>query len=424
MEYAEGYTLNHIIEKISGPIPENIAKDVFIQILDGFSYAHSNGIIHRDIKPSNIIILKDYTPKILDFGIAKILSLQSVNTKVGDKIGTVMYMSPEQVLGKEVDIRTDIYSLGINLFEMLTGKPLYDINELSDYEIQTKIINETLPNPKKFYPEISDHMTEVINRATQKNKEDRFQSCDEFIEAIKTVGFEKGLNLIERDTITEEDKLGIFKNVSNSDHPIANAPAKNIINPIKREPVRLSQNNNKTEIYNKNPSNTKKTTKIITTVILSVVLSIALFFFIYNFSATGKKETISNQKNKTDKEKLISLYKVTTEFMQSSEYKNIFKETDMEKMSVYMDNKQKELLIKAGFETVEEVTAAEQKYKDDKDILEVRKQFDEVSQKITEEIMKDKMGSMPQDQQVPPQTDAPKTDNPNTDAPKTDAPTK
>lgn len=128
---------------------------------------------------------------------------------------------------------------------------------------------------------------------------------------------------------------------------------------------------------------------------------------------------------KTDKDKLTDLYKVTIEFMQSPEYKNIFKETDMEKMSKYMDDKQKELLKKAGFETVEEVTAAEQKYKEDKDILEVRKQFDEVSQKITEEIMKDKMGNMPQDQQMPPQTDAPPTDNaPKTDAPPTDEPKK
>lgn len=128
---------------------------------------------------------------------------------------------------------------------------------------------------------------------------------------------------------------------------------------------------------------------------------------------------------KTDKDKLTDLYKVTIEFMQSPEYKNIFKETDMEKMSKYMDDKQKELLKKSGFETVEEVTAAEQKYKDDKDILEIRKQFDEVSQKITEEIMKDKMGNMPQDQQMPPETDAPPTeDTQKADTTKTDAPTK
>jgi len=180
MEYVEGLPLDEYIRKKSGPIPYEIAIPMMLQILDAFSYAHSKGIVHRDIKPSNILITNNGDVKILDFGIAKILNEEaSPLTKTGTQMGTVYYMSPEQVQVKEIDIRSDIYSLGVTLHQMLTGSRPYD-GIVSEYEVYSKIINEPLPAASKLYHGVPDFLDKVILKATHKNKADRFQSCEEF----------------------------------------------------------------------------------------------------------------------------------------------------------------------------------------------------------------------------------------------------
>ncbi len=185
MEYAEGSPLDQYIQKVSGPIPETKTVFFFNQLLDGFAYAHHKGIIHRDIKPSNIIITKEADVKILDFGIAKILKSHRNNiTKTGSRLGTVLYMSPEQVQGKLVDHRSDIYSLGVTLFEMLTGRAPYDESRSTEYEVYEKILKEPLPSARSFYPAVSERMQAIIDKATAKDPDYRFQSCDEFKEAL------------------------------------------------------------------------------------------------------------------------------------------------------------------------------------------------------------------------------------------------
>lgn len=185
LEYAEGKSLDEYIQRNSGPIPEQKAIFFFNQILDGLAYAHQKGVIHRDIKPSNLIITNDADVKILDFGIAKILKEGRNNlTKTGTQLGTVLYMSPEQVKGQPVDLRTDIYSLGLTLFEMLTGKSPYHDRDYTEFEVYEKILNEPLPSAKSVYPAVSDRMQAVINKATAKNPNDRFQSCEEFRNAL------------------------------------------------------------------------------------------------------------------------------------------------------------------------------------------------------------------------------------------------
>ncbi len=185
MEYIQGRTLEDYINKESGPIPEAKALSFFKGILDGFSYAHKHGVIHRDIKPANIVVTADDGIKILDFGIARIIneSLPTI-TKIGGRVGTAMYMSPEQVLSKDVDVRSDIYSLGILLHQMVTGQAPYNAHTTSEYNIQTKIVEEKLPPAKTFYPFVSDAVQSVIYKAVEKSPEKRFQNCEAFKEEL------------------------------------------------------------------------------------------------------------------------------------------------------------------------------------------------------------------------------------------------
>lgn len=188
MEYIEGETLAGYIETTTGPIPERRAISMFLNILDAIQYAHNKNILHRDIKPSNFIIQPDNEIKILDFGIAKSIDGKSKSlTKTGLKVGTTMFMSPQQVKGQVLDRRSDIYSLGVTLFQMVTGQLPYDETR-TEYDLFNLIVNEPFPNPKDYYVGVTDEMCKVIQKATAKRPLDRYQSCDEFSKALLSIG--------------------------------------------------------------------------------------------------------------------------------------------------------------------------------------------------------------------------------------------
>jgi len=179
MEVLEGQTLDEFIIK-NGPMQKEAATDIFSKILDAFHFAHQKGIVHRDIKPSNIFIENSMNVKILDFGIAKILSTNISHTATGSQLGTPLYMSPEQVQdSKNIDFRTDVYSLGVVFYFMLTGKKVFDTDTESRFTIMTKIVNDPIPNLPQF-PQLDI----VIQKATQKNPNNRFQSCKEFWQVL------------------------------------------------------------------------------------------------------------------------------------------------------------------------------------------------------------------------------------------------
>jgi serine/threonine protein kinase len=181
MEYVEGMTLKEMLAK-TGLLPEDRALPIFHKIIRGLAYAHSQGIIHRDIKPGNIIIDKNGNPKITDFGIAKILGDKGL-TQTGTKLGTVYYMSPEQIKNpKGVDQRTDVYSLGITLYEMLTGKLPYNTGLDSEYDLMNEIVNTPIKNPLDFYPHISPGVVKMIYHMTSKEKLERYAHCEEYLD--------------------------------------------------------------------------------------------------------------------------------------------------------------------------------------------------------------------------------------------------
>lgn len=187
MEYVEGYTLEEFIMKKNGLIVEQKAWPMMEEILQAFSYAHRRGIVHRDIKPSNIFIDKEGHIKVLDFGIAQIISEAGGNGGRQASMGTPAYMSPEQVFGQPVGQRSDIYSLGVLFHQMLTGRAPYDSTTMSEYEIRKHVVQDVLPRMKNYYPYVSDGLQVVIDKATSKTPENRYGSCEEMLSAIKKV---------------------------------------------------------------------------------------------------------------------------------------------------------------------------------------------------------------------------------------------
>lgn len=184
MEYVKGMTLEDFISKKNGLIVESKAYPLICEILDAFAYAHSKGIVHRDIKPANIIIQDDGHIKIMDFGIAQIVSEANV-TDSKAIMGTPAYMSPEQIYGKDIDARSDIYSIGVLIHNMLTGRAPYDSTLLTAQEIKRRVVKDNMPRMVETYPYISDKIQAVVDKATQKVPEARYQSCMEMKSAVK-----------------------------------------------------------------------------------------------------------------------------------------------------------------------------------------------------------------------------------------------
>ncbi|MCK1992525.1 Stk1 family PASTA domain-containing Ser/Thr kinase [Peribacillus muralis] len=182
MEYVDGFTLKQYIQKYY-PIPVDKALDIMKQITAAISHAHHNGIIHRDIKPQNILIDKEGTVKITDFGIALALSATNI-TQTNAVLGSVHYLSPEQARGGMANKKSDIYSLGIVMFELLTGR--LPFSGESAVSIALKHLQSETPSPKRWNPEIPQSVENIILRATAKDSYYRYESVDSMEDDIRT----------------------------------------------------------------------------------------------------------------------------------------------------------------------------------------------------------------------------------------------
>lgn len=198
MEYVAGEDLRSFIRRV-GQLPIGKSISVAKQICDGLAEAHRLGVVHRDLKPGNIMIDSEGNARILDFGIARSLKTEGITTK-GVVVGTPDYMSPEQVDGKEADQRSDIYSLGIIFYEMLTSKVPFEGD--TSFSVALKHKTEMPKDPREFNTGIPDYLSRLILKCMEKKREDRYQSVTEIVRELEPVEIKE-----EKKKVKERGKL-------------------------------------------------------------------------------------------------------------------------------------------------------------------------------------------------------------------------
>ncbi len=212
MEYVDGETVEQIIDR-KGSLELGEALDILQQILRGVAYAHQKGFIHRDIKPSNVMMDSDGVAKIMDFGISKSMYEKGI-TKTGTKIGTLLYMSPEQINAEEPTRQSDIYSIGITFYEMLSGLTPFESG--TEFEIMQGHLKKAAPKLATTIPGLPPMIDKIIAKSLEKDQTKRFGSCDDFLQEI---GY--ALNIIrqgpspakDRSPMEEQHKEKIKKSV-------------------------------------------------------------------------------------------------------------------------------------------------------------------------------------------------------------------
>jgi len=203
MEYINGKTLKQVIKE-NGKLNFEDTIDIVLQIAKALECAHKNNIIHRDIKPDNIMITDDKMVKVMDFGIAKVADAGTM-TNSKNIMGTVHYFSPEQAKGNFVDFRTDIYSLGIVMYEMVTGKVPYDAE--SAITIAMMHIHEPVIPPKEIIADIPENINQVILRAMQKEPIKRYQTAREMAEILSVIKKNPNYKVILNNVLNDATKI-------------------------------------------------------------------------------------------------------------------------------------------------------------------------------------------------------------------------
>ncbi len=216
MEYVNGDDLSNIIGK-AGQLPYKRVIKQMLQIADGLGYAHESDIIHRDVKPGNILVQKGDNIKITDFGLARLQSTGSV-TQTGHAVGSPIYMSPEQVQGQYVDSRSDIFSLGAMMYEMLTGIRPFEGDSITGTIF--KIIMDEPSPPSKLVPGIPNSVDRVVMKLLEKEPEKRYQTCKELIADLEKLDSAKSnfIDLTKSDSTKTTDFLhGGIPDIENDD---------------------------------------------------------------------------------------------------------------------------------------------------------------------------------------------------------------
>lgn len=291
MEYVNGKTLKDVIKQV-GKMNYDTAISVAIQIAKALDCAHRNKIIHRDVKPQNILVTEDGIMKVTDFGIAK-SSNSSTITNTSTIMGSAHYLSPEQAKGSFIDCRTDLYSLGVVLYEMVTGTLPFEAD--TAVTIALKHLQEESIPPKNINSKIPDSLNKLIIKSMQKDPNKRYQSAKEMI---------KDLEKIRNDPNAIIDKIE-----DDNDHTI-------IMSAVTEEIVKQKEQTNKVNDFDDDydddddyyddddmPNKNRKNTKVLVGVIISIVVLIALGFGSFKlFGGTSKEVEVPNIVGKTTEE--------------------------------------------------------------------------------------------------------------------------
>lgn len=268
MEYIDGFTLKELISS-KAPFTDEEAVGIGLQIGAALEHAHKNGIVHRDIKPENILITKSGnigTIKVTDFGIAKATTSK---TSPIDFMGSVHYFSPEQAKGENVDTRSDIYSLGIVLFEMVTGQ--LPFTGETAVALAMKHLKEQIPDIKAINPNVSDKLVSVIKKATCKEPKNRYQTIAELVKDLKYVLAEIHMSKKEKENVYTDETVIMTKDdvdtIRNSQKHTENNNKKNKNN-------NSNKNNKKQELSQEDADYKKKEKKVILAAIITGIVLI------------------------------------------------------------------------------------------------------------------------------------------------------
>ncbi|QNU65597.1 Stk1 family PASTA domain-containing Ser/Thr kinase [Ruminiclostridium herbifermentans] len=334
MEYVDGLTLKEYINK-NGALDWQEAIKISIQICSAIEHAHKNNIVHRDIKPHNILMTKEGIAKVTDFGIARAVTSSTI-TMVGSTIGSVHYFSPEQARGGFIDDKSDLYSLGIVMYEMVTGRVPFDGD--SPVAVALKHIQEIPPEPRKFMPSLPYGVNEIINKAVQKDQSLRYQSATAMIVDLNKV-------------LVRPQGGFVGQNVASNQATIRMQPLNNSNIP------NHNRNNTTNNYMEAKKQNKKNTTAYWLAGITSVlVIAIALFFTI-SLLSKGNKETyeIGNYKGKNfslvEEELIAKGINYTEIWQENDDYeKGIILEQSLPAGTTYRDGKYTnlELIISKG----------------------------------------------------------------------------
>ena len=312
MELVEGVTLKKYIEK-RGKLPYKEAVSIAIQVANGMDAAHKHNIVHRDIKPQNIIISKEGKVKVTDFGIARATTSTATQAVTTTVMGSVHYTSPEQARGGIVDEKSDIYSAGITMYEMITGHVPFDGD--STVTVALKHLNEVIKSPAEEVPDIPYSLECIIMKCTQKLPNKRYMSCEELLQDLKHSlvdpdgdfvvldGVTKRMPAASQDTgrttvVMSQDELNRMKNRQNYDDDYDDDYEDDYDDYDDRRRSRYDDDDDYDDRRKKNEVNkdTKKIMKILM-VVAGVVIALLIMFLVGNAVGVfkGGKGTTTQQ---------------------------------------------------------------------------------------------------------------------------------
>lgn len=277
MEYVDGVTLKELIKE-HAPFDNDEILGVAIQIASALGHAHKNNIVHRDIKPQNILVMPKGIIKVADFGIAKASSAKTI-TVANNAMGSVHYFSPEQAKGGYVSFKSDIYSLGLVIFEMATGKLPFDGD--TPVAVAIKQINEELPSIKKFNDNISDRIEKIVSRATEKFASRRYENIEKMENDLKrALANENRINGINPDDSNKKNNDNDDDDLDSTENFATIKLNEDDIYKIKKE----AGNKNKIEDYDDyDPENELKQMKKEKIVIRAAFITAGILIFLISF---------------------------------------------------------------------------------------------------------------------------------------------